>query len=309
MHRIATGLLLGLLALSTPTAALAQELNDPGLQQLQIELRVEALEAMIASITGRLENAGESEKLATVRGRRVTKTFAKEHIDLDPEAALQRLFQSELQSGVLQETDLKVDLLLHRSLSRAFRIRAIPSAQLPSGTTGYDPPRTEGYLPEVAAIDNAAPHSMHDLHDYLNNRFTKAALDRVVTEGYHVELHAGTYVEAFADLTNRGYSLLGEVVSTTGNYERLVVAQSPNGEIRFVITGDITGIDRVRHLSLLLRFAGPNGEGLPADKLTLVGDIEGLKQRNYRQLREGFERLGAHGTMALIGFRARWRAG
>ena len=167
---------------------------------------------------------------------------------------------------------------------------------------GYNPPVIEGYLPEVAAIDARAPHSMSDLRDYLGNRFTNAALESIVTRGRPVEIHIGDISETLTSFQNRGYQVLGEIKSANGNYERLFVAKSPSGQVTYAITG-IDGVDRVRHLSSLLRFAGPNGEGVPSERVRIFGDMEALKARNVRTFENALRYLGDPGGMAWIGFR------
>ena len=144
---------------------------------------------------------------------------------------------------------------------------------------------------------------MHDLQDYMSDRFTKAALNRIVEKGYAVELHVGGEREALTDLKNRGVKVLGEIKTSQGSYERLLVTQTPQGEIRYVMTGTIDGMDRVRHLSSLLRFAGPEGKGLPAEKLTIVGDVEAYKARQVEDLKAGLSTIGLQGDRAIVGFR------
>ncbi|MEZ0230618.1 MAG: hypothetical protein ACAI25_18500, partial [Planctomycetota bacterium] len=70
---------------------------------------------------------------------------------------------------------------------------------------------------------------------------------------------------------------------------------------RYVVSGEVEGKDRVRHLSALLRFAGEHG--VAADKVELVGDASALEARRFSELREGLERLPLRGETALIGFR------
>ena len=74
-----------------------------------------------------------------------------------------------------------------------------------------------------------------------------------------------------------------------------------SGEIRYVVSGDVEGLDRVRHLSALLRFAGE--VGVASDKVEIVGDAKALEARRFSELREALERLPLRGETALIGFR------
>lgn len=294
------------LGLSTPGRALAQDPRSAAaraeLAELAIELRLESIERVVGSIATRLAKTSES-KAALARARmRPSREFARAHLGSNLETMLKALFEPELRSGrLVMETDLKVDLNLFRAYDSAWRIREI--AELPE-RTGFNPPRSTGYPPEVAAIDPTIPHSMHDLRDYLADRFTLAALERIVSRGHTVELHVGTKADALADLVNRGFNVLGEVRAPNGSYEHLLLAEAPDGKVRYIVTGTIDGLDRVRHLASLLRFAGNAGTGVPGERLVIVGDVDALKERNYRSMREALERMGLGGNTALIGFRA-----
>lgn len=296
------------LGLSAPAPALAQdprsETARAELTELAVELRLESIERVVGSIADRLARTSEP-KAALARARlHPGAEFARAHLDSNMESMLKALFEPELRTGrLVMEADLKVDLNLFRAYDTAWKIRGIAAGDLP-GRTGFSPPRSTGYPAEVAAIDPALPHSMHDLKDYLADRFTLAALERIVARGHTVELHVGTKAEALSDLVNRGFNVLGEVRAPNGSYEHLLLAEAPDGKVRYVVTGTVDGLDRVRHLSSLLRFAGDAGSGVPNDKLVIVGDVEALKERNYRGMREALERMGLGGTTALIGFRA-----
>ena len=74
----------------------------------------------------------------------------------------------------------------------------------------------------------------------------------------------GSRHDALSDLVNRGWNVLGEVRAPNGSYEHLLLAEGPGGEVRYVVTGTVDGIDRMRHLASLLRFAGKDRRGVPA---------------------------------------------
>lgn len=271
--------------------------------ELRYELKREAILRVVDSMIERLErNAPAKAEIAKARRGRISKAFVERNMASGSEAMLKDLFKEELRSNRLKAVDLKFDMFVFRGYENGYTIRDIAD-RMPTERSGYQPPRSTGYPAEVAAIDNRAPHSMHDLKDYMSDRFTKAALDRIVEKGYAVELHVGGEREALTDLKNRGVKVLGEVKTAQGSYERLLVTQTPQGEIRYVMTGTIDGMDRVRHLSSLLRFAGPNGKGLPAEKLTIVGDVETYKARQVEDLRAGLSKIGLQGDRAIVGFR------
>jgi hypothetical protein len=296
---------LSVVGLSTAAPALAQPRTDAAraeLSELSTELRLESIERVVESIAVRLDRTSP-EKAALVRARlRPGAEFARTHLASDIDTMLKGLFAAELASNRLTITELKVDLNLFRAYDTAWKVR--PITEVPTARTGFQPPRTTGYPAEVAAIDPNLPHSMHDLRDYLADRFTLSALERIVTRGIKVELHLGTRADALADLTNRGWNVLGEVRAPNGGYEHLVLAEGPGGQVRYIVTGTVDGIDRMRHLSSLLRFAGSDRSGVPAANLEIVGDVDALKERNYRAMREALERIGLGGSTAIIGFRA-----
>ncbi|HBP23471.1 MAG TPA: hypothetical protein DEA08_37550, partial [Planctomycetes bacterium] len=300
MRTIAYALLLFCALLAAPTSVWAQPVE---VTELAIEVRQEAIHRVVDSVVERLQRNGHTAKAELVGAKReASRTFASKHLETGAESMLKDLFKNELASNKLKLVDLKFDFHLHRGYENGFRIKA-PSEAIPSARTGFSPPRTTGYPAEVAAIDNRAPHSMHDLRDYLADRFTHAALNRAIAKGYMVELHVGGITEALADLKNRQYQVLGEVRSPKGGYERLLVAQSAQGEVRYVITGTIDGMDRVRHLASLLRFAGPNGQGIPSNRFQIVGDVEAYKNRQFQELKSGLSRIGLEGSTAIVGFR------
>ncbi|MGE0711449.1 MAG: hypothetical protein AB7N76_15795 [Planctomycetota bacterium] len=258
---------------------------------------------MIDSIVTRLEKIDPAKAELVKARRHPGEEFARRHLTSEVEVMLGDLFKGEVSSGKLNATqDLKFDLNLFRAYKGGYTIRDI-SDRLPAASTGFEPPRSRGYPPEVAAIDVNAPHSMHDLRDYLADRFTMAALDRAIAKGYVVEVHVGGELEALTDIKNRGWRLLGEVKSPNGSYERLLVTESPTGEVRYVVTGTIDGMDRVRHLSSLLRFAGSDGQGIASSKVEIVGDVEAFKARQVEELRSGLGRIGLEGSTAIVGFR------
>ena len=300
MRTIPYAILLFCALLAAPAAVWAQPAE---VTELAIEVRQEAIRRVVDSVVERLQRNGHNAKAELVGARReASASFASRHLETGAEAMLKDLFKNELASNKLKLVDLKFDFHLHRGYEGGFRIKA-PSEAIPELRTGFEPPRTTGYPAEVAAIDNRAPHSMHDLRDYLADRFTHAALNRAIAKGYMVELHVGGITEALADLTNRQYQVLGEVRSPKGGYERLLIAQSPQGEVRYVVTGTIDGMDRVRHLASLLRFAGPNGEGIPSNRFQIVGDVEAFKNRQFQELKSGLSRIGLEGSTAIVGFR------
>lgn len=298
-------LLLALLA-GVPQAR-AQDEAGPNaraeMSTLAVGLRHEALTRVVASIEARVKKTN-AEKAALIKARTITTDFAAAHLETGVEEVLKELFKEELRTNRLAVEDLKVDLSLFRAWESGWRLRNIPADAVPALRTGFSPPRRTGYLPEVAAIDPRAPHSMHDLGDYLADRFTHTVLDRIVAEGRTVEIHLGSEAEALQDLRNRGMKLIGEVRTPQGSYERIFLAESPQGEVRYVLSGTIDGLDRLRHLTSLLRFAGKDRRGVPSDKVVMVGDVEALKARTRRTLVEGLERIGGGGTIALVGFKA-----
>ncbi len=302
LRKVLAPALLALL-LAAPAAAQPSARGAAELEALEHAVRAEAITRVVDSIADRLARTDPA-KAERVRAKRIpSATFVRNHLGTDSAAMLEDLFSRELSSGRLAKADLKFDMELFRAFERGYTLRPVEAERMPEVASGFEPPRSRGYPPEVAAIDNAAPHSMHDLHDYMADRFTRAALDRAVREGYVVELHAGGEREALSDLKNRGWQVIGEVKSGGGAYERLFVAEGPGGEIRYVISGTVDGMDRVRHLSSLLRFAGPEGRGIPADKIEIVGDVEALKERDYRAMRDGLANMGLPGDAAMIGFR------
>lgn len=270
--------------------------------ELRLELRMESIQRVVDSMIERLSRNDPAKAEIAKARRNVSVDFVKSHMSGDSEALLKEYFKEELRTRKLAVTDLKFDMFVFRGYENGYTIRDI-SDRMPTERSGFTPPRSTGYPAEVAAIDNRAPHSMHDLKDYMSDRFTKAALDRIVTKGYAVEIHIGTEVEALSDLRNRGVEVLGEVKTAQGSYERLLVTRTPQGEIRYVMTGTIDGMDRVRHLSSLLRFAGPNGEGVPSNKVSIVGDVEAYKARQVEDLKAGLSRIGLEGDRAIVGFR------
>ncbi|MCO5165451.1 MAG: hypothetical protein M9894_03665 [Planctomycetes bacterium] len=293
------------LGLSTPAPARAQdprsEVARAELAELAVELRLESIERIVGSIADRLSRLDPA-KAELVRARlQPGREFARSHLASDMETLLRGLFEAELRTNRLVMEDLKVDLNLFRAYDSAWRVRPV---DVPTTRTGFSPPRSVGYPAEVAAIDPALPHSMHDLRDYLADRFTLSALERIVSRGLTVEVHVGTRAEALSDLVNRGYRVLGEVRAPNGSYEHLLLTEAPNGSVRYVVTGTIDGLDRVRHLTSLLRFAGNERRGVPNDRIEIVGDVEAMKERNYRAMRDAMERIGLGGDTALIGFRA-----
>lgn len=300
--------LLAALAWASPAPAQDQPRTAEAaaeLRNLAVDLRLESIERIVDSIASRLERTDPA-KAERVRAKRAaTRAFAAAHLETAVEPMLSELFKEDLRARRLAAVDLKVDLHLFRAYDSAWRVKAIASNLMPVTTTGFAPPRSRGYPAEVRAIDVTAPHSMHDLHDYLADRFTRAALRRIVNDGRVVELHVGSEAEALSDLKNRRFNVLGEVRSPNGSYERLLLVESPQGELRYVVTGTIDGLDRVRHLSSLLRFA--EGGGVANNRFEIVGDVEALKERSYRTMREGLERLGAGGSLAIVGFRATLR--
>ncbi len=270
---------------------------------LEVALRAEGIQRAIDDAAGRLDRAGETAKAGIVRAKRPSVAFVRDHIDAELEQTMKELFRTELRNRRLKATDLKVDLMVFRGWNTGFRVREVPSAELPIARTGFQPGRSRGFPAEVREINNTAAHSMGDLHDYLADRFTLAALERIIENGYRVEVHLGSVTEALTDLTNRGFNVFGEVKTPNGNYERIFLAESPSGEIRYVVSGTIDGADRMRHLTALLRFAGPDGRGVRNDRIEIVGDIEAVREAHESTLREGFRRLPLEGSTAIIGFR------
>lgn len=292
-----------LLALALPASA-----QDPPrsanakteLEELAGSLRSEAIARVLRSVAAKLEKTDPA-KASLVRARVPSHDFVAKHLDAELAKTLEDLFAAELRSGKLVLEDLKVDLQLFRRYRNGYTVRDVDPKRIPKDRSGFAPPRARGYLPEVAAIDVNAEHSMHDLQDYLDDRLTTAALERMAKSGAVVEVHVGGEVEALTDLKNRGWNVFGEVRSPNGTYERLFLAESPTGEIRYVVSGDVEGLDRVRHLSALLRFAGK--VGVSSDKVELVGDPKAIEARRFSELREALDRLPLRGETALIGFR------
>ncbi len=290
-------------ALAAPAAAQPSEAGRAELDALRHSIRAEAITRVVDSVAERLERSDPA-KAERVRARRVpSDTFVRKHMETDAVSLLEALFAQDVSAGRLKKADLKFDMNLFRAVERGYTVRPLAADVMPAAATGFEPPRTRGYPAEVAAIDNRAPHSMHDMPDYMADRFTRAALDRAVRNGYTVELHAGGEVEALSDLRNRGWNVIGEVKAATGNYERLFVTEGPTGEIRYVISGTIDGMDRLRHLSSLLRFAGPEGRGVPSNRIEIVGDVEALRERDLRTMRDGLASMGGASETAIIGFR------
>ncbi len=270
------------------------------LAELRVSLRSEAIARVVRSIAAKVGKTDPA-KASLIAAKVADHAFVEKHLDAELEKTLEDLFAKELKTGKLEVADLKVDLQLYRRYRNGYTVREVDAKRVPANRSGFNPPRSTGYLPEVAAIDASAEHSMHDLVDYVDDRLTTAALERMAKSGVVVEVHVGGELEALTDLKNRGWNVFGEVRSPNGTYERLFLAESPTGEIRYIVSGDVEGMDRVRHLSALLRFAGD--KGVASDKVELVGDPAAVEARRFAELREALARLPLGGETALIGFR------
>jgi hypothetical protein len=284
-----------------PAPVFAQDNNDPGgLEELRSDLKREGLLRLI-EMAALATNDAERARLIRSRRSLITDEFINENGALrDANKALEKIFARDIATGRLTKSQIKIDGWYAGNYRSAFRVTEIAADRMPLAN-GYTPPVRSGYLAEVGAIDTNVPHSMTDLRDYLGNRFTLSALDRIVKNGHAVEFHVGEFNETMTSLKNRGYKVLGEVKSANGSYERVFMASSPGGEVTYAVTG-INGLDRLRHLSSLMRFAGPDG-GVAAEKVKIFGDIEALKERNYKTFKTALSNLGEPSSMAWIGFR------
>jgi hypothetical protein len=296
---LALFVLVGLLLVS-PIAVRAQDRENADLERLRFDLKKEGMLRVIEFAAIAAKTPENAQYLRSHKSR-ITDEFVQEHGSTrNAHKLLEKIYAKEISSGRLKASELKIDPWFASNYKTAFRVTPITADRIPLAN-GYTPPIREGYLPEVGAIDTRAAHSMTDLRDYLGNRFTLSALDRIVKNGHPVEFHVGDFAETMTSLKNRGYEIVGEVKSVQGNYERVFMAKSPAGEVTYAVTG-INGLDRLRHLSSLVRFAGPNG-GVAADKVKIIGDIEALKSRNYNTFKTALTHLGDPGGMAWIGFR------
>lgn len=205
-------------ALSLLPSATAQD-GAAEIEPLSVALRLESIERVVGSIVTRVKRVAP-EKTALVEAKlHPGEAFARTHATSNLETMLDALFQAELASGALTKERIKVDLHLFRAYDGgAWQIK--PVKDVPTARTGFQPPRTAGYPAEVAAIDPSAAHSMHDLGDYLADRFTHATLERIVREGRPVEIHLGSPTDALQDLVNRRFELLGEVKTPAGELRR-----------------------------------------------------------------------------------------
>ncbi|MDF1661384.1 MAG: hypothetical protein P1V97_06410, partial [Planctomycetota bacterium] len=292
-------LILLLLLSFSPSPVSAQE-TEAELERLRFDLRKEGMLRLIEMAAIEI---GDAEKARLLRSKknRITDEFVRENLTTrEAKKLLNKIYAEEISSGRLKVNELKIDRWYEGNFRSAFRVSPIVGDRMPV-ENGYQPPSRNGYLPEVAAINVNTPHSMTDLRDYLGNRFTLSTLDRVVKNGNPVEFHIGEAAETLTSFRNRGYEIIGEVKSIQGPYERLFMAKSPTGEVTYAVTG-INGVDRVRHLSSLMRFAGPNG-GVSSDKVKIFGDIDAMKERNYNNFKTALTHLGDPGGMAWIGFR------
>lgn len=288
------------LALSfTPLTVSAQE-SEAELERLRFDLRREGMHRLIEMAAMEVGNP-EKARLLRSKKHRITEAFVRENLTTrEASKILEKLYAEELRTGRLKASELKIDHWYEGNFRSAYRLSPVTGDRMPV-ENGYQPPSRNGYLPEVAAINVNTPHSMTDLRDYLGNRFTTSTLDRIVRNNSPVEFHIGDAAETLTSFRNRGYKIIGEVKSIQGPYERLFMAKSPTGEVTYAITG-INGIDRVRHLSSLMRFAGPNG-GVASDRVKIFGDIDAMKERNYNNFKTALTHLGDPGGMAWIGFR------
>lgn len=274
------------------------------LERLRFDLKKEGMHRLIELVA----MGSNPDKAATIRAakERLTNDFVREHQNQrNVDKLIQEIFRADVEAGRLKISELKMDSWYKGNMRDAFRIKEVVADRLPLNN-GYTPPVREGYLPEVGSLETRVPHSMTDLRDYLANRFTNTALDHIVKGKHPVEVHMGNVSETLSSLQGRGYTLVGEVTSSQGNYERLFMAKSPSGQVTYAITG-INGLDRVRHLSSLMRYAN-NGQGVAPENMKIFGDINALKEANYRSFRTALESLGDPGKMALIGFRGTMRA-
>lgn len=318
LARTAGALALALAALVGATnPALAQEpprseAARTELAELSRDLRQEAIQRILDSVAQRLDKFDPA-KAAIVRAKGpATAAFAQSHLDASLDQVLQDWFAKELKAKKLGADDMKVDAsltksntALPRTWDQSYRVRPVAPADVPSEVTGFAPPRQRGYTPEVAALDPTEPHSMHDMDAYVANRFTRTVLERAIALGRTIEVHTGSEDEAMADLRNRGWNVFGDVKTQN---KQLFVAESPTGEVRYVIADDVDSRDRLAHFLSLLRFSGQDGQGVPGTgvpgaQVEVVGDIEHVKAVRREQYRDGFARLAHEGTSAIVGYR------
>ncbi|RMG09255.1 MAG: hypothetical protein D6731_20070 [Planctomycetota bacterium] len=270
--------------------------NEP-FAELAAEVRREALRRAVTRIAARVapRDAALAERL---RSRPISAELALRHRRGPLEPALRELLRDELRRGDLRAEDLRVASPPRRPLER-LALLPVDASLLPAGESAYDPPRRRGFPAEARAQDPRAPHTMHDLDDYLSDRLGRAPLELAARRGWPVELHVGGAREVLADLRNRGLEPVGEVRTPNGNYERLFVARTPEGRPLLAVAG-AEGRDRLTHLASLVRRAGVRSR-----QVTVVGDLDALLARERALLAAGFGQLGEGGRMALIGFRGR----
>lgn len=173
-------------------------------------------------------------------------------------------FTSKLRTGCVR-------LLMKRFAGKG--AREMRSAYEPSTKTpdnGLPEVTRSGYRSEVAGMDLAGPHTIHDLGAYLADNLGEQTLRAARASKLPFVLCVGDGAETMARLAAAGWTIFDEVSKREG-YHGVFLAKDREGRQAYLITR-VNGDDRVVHLHSLLKLAG-----VGANRISTLGETRSWK--------------------------------
>jgi len=122
---------------------------------------------------------------------------------------------------------------------------------------------------------------------YVASRTTRGVFWEASLNQRPIELHIGTAADFKETLALRGGKILGEVKTQARNYNPIYLIQYPESKTFHYAITEISGEDRVRHLTLqssMVRWEGGKGKLAPPPPIEVVGDAAQLLQREEATL-------------------------
>jgi hypothetical protein len=140
-----------------------------------------------------------------------------------------------------------------------------------------EPGVSKGKITAVDPLDSS--EVLLNVDGYVSGRTTRAVFWEASLNQRPIELHVGSAADFKTDLARRGAKIVGEVKTHARNYNPIYLVQDPGSKSYHYAITQISGNDRVRHLSMqssLVRWEGTKGALAPPPPVSVVGDAAQL---------------------------------
>jgi hypothetical protein len=171
-----------------------------------------------------------------------------------------------------------------RKLNEAYQLNS-PSSFKPKTSSVVELKSAKDAATALEALDSS--EVLLNVDGYVANRMTRGVFWEASVNQRPIELHVGTAADFKEDLARRGAKVIGEVKTEARNYNPIYLVQDPGAETYHYAITEISGQDRVKHLSMqsaLVRWEASKGKLAPPPPVSVVGDAVALLEKERATL-------------------------